>query len=228
LAASGVPNGDTMANMLVNMGVHRDLPAFLSLLQGDDNMLIVQTAYNLFMQQSNSQNIKMAVERVSKVVFALKNYAHYDSTGQKIRADIIEGIEVVLTLYHNQLKRGIEVMTQYDEIPQIFCYPDELNQVWTNLIHNAIQAMEGKGSLGIRARRHHQELVVQITDSGCGIPEEIQPRIFEPFFTTKPAGEGSGLGLDIVRKILDRHNGKITCDSQPGKTTFSVFLPIET
>jgi signal transduction histidine kinase len=228
LAASGVPNGDTMANMLVNMGVYQNLSPFLPLLLDHDNMPIVQTAYNLFMQQSNSQNIKLAVERVSKVVFALKNYAHYDSTGQKIRADIIGGIEVVLTLYHNQLKRGIDVVTQYAEIPQIFCYPDELNQVWTNLIHNAIQAMEGKGSLDIRAYRRHQELVVQITDSGRGIPEEILPRIFEPFFTTKPAGEGSGLGLDIVRKILDRHDGKITCDSQPGKTTFSVFLPIET
>lgn len=228
LAALDIPNGDSLANMLVNMGVYRNLSPFLPLLQHDDNMLIVQTAYHLFMQHSNSQNIRIAVERVSKVVFALKNYAHYDSSGQKIRADIIAGIEVVLTLYHNQLKRGIDVVTQYDELPQIFCYPDELNQVWTNLIHNAIQAMDGKGTLDIRVCRHDQELVVRITDSGRGIPEEIQPRIFEPFFTTKPAGEGSGLGLDIVRKILDRHQGTIRFDSQPGKTTFSVSLPMET
>jgi len=131
----------------------------------------------------------------------------------------------VLTLCQNQLKKGIEVVKNYEDIPDILCYPDELNQVWTNLIYNAIHAMDGSGRLGIDIAGQGSDIAVRITDSGHGIPEAIRERIFEPFFTTKPAGEGSGLGLDLVRKIIDRHQGRIEVESQPGKTTFSVFLP---
>jgi signal transduction histidine kinase len=100
-------------------------------------------------------------------------------------------------------------------------------QVWTNLIHNAIQAMEGKGKLEIVVREQDNYVIVQVTDSGCGIPPEIQERIFEPFFTTKPLGEGSGLGLDIVKKIVNKHEGRIEVESVPGETTFRVWLPRE-
>jgi signal transduction histidine kinase len=134
----------------------------------------------------------------------------------------------VLTLYHNQLKHGIEVVKHYESLPNIPCYPDELNQVWTNLIQNAIQAMDGQGTLEIGVAQKDHHVVVRVTDSGSGISEEIRERIFEPFFTTKPAGEGSGLGLDIVQKIIDKHHGKIEIESQPGKTTFCVILPMET
>ena len=162
-----------------------------------------------------------------KVVFALKNYGHYDSTDSKIESQIPEGIETVLTLYQNHLKRGIEIIRSYEEnLPAISCYPDELNQVWTNLIHNALQAMDGKGKLVISVSQEENEIIVKVTDSGCGIPESIRSKIFEPFFTTKPAGEGSGLGLDIVKKIIDKHQGSVQVESQPGQTTFSVKLPI--
>lgn len=238
LEAQGIEQADLIANILVNMGVYREISPFMALLQEENSTFIVQTAYSLVMQHNNSQNIVMAVERASKVVVALKNYTHYDDSGQKLKTNITEGLEIVLTLYYNQLKKGIEVITHYKEVPSILCYPDELNQVWTNLIHNAIQAMEGKGRLEIgisqqqslfeEGKRERDSILVQITDSGCGIPEEIQQRIFDPFFTTKFAGEGSGLGLDIVRRIIDRHQGKIEVESQPGKTTFRVFLPIET
>jgi len=187
----------------------------------------MQTAYTLFMQKSNSDNIIKAVERASKTVFALKSYAHRDPSGKKVRAKVSEGIDVVLTLYHNQLKKGIEVIADYQDIPEIMCYPDELNQVWTNLIHNAVYAMNGSGKLSIVISEEKDFVTVAFGDSGCGIASEIWERIFDPFFTTKPAGEGSGLGLDIVKKIIERHWGKITVESRPGETTFKVFLPKE-
>lgn len=141
-------------------------------------------------------------------------------------SDLTGGIETVLTLYQNQMKHGIEVIRNFEELPSVLCYPDELNQVWTNLVHNAIQAMENKGTLQIDVRSRNDRAVVTVTDSGNGIPDEIRERIFEPFFTTKPAGEGSGLGLDIVRKIIEKHRGEIRVESEPGKTAFSVILPI--
>jgi signal transduction histidine kinase len=222
-----IENADDMADTLVDMGIYQQIDSFMSLFQSPDQSLILQTAYHLTMQQIHSQNILTAVERASKVVFALKNYARYDSQGKMVKAKISDSIEVVLTLYYNQLKHGIEVTTHYQDIPEIHCYSDELNQVWTNLIHNAIQAMDNQGALEITVSESDHHILVQITDSGKGIPTDIQPRIFEPFFTTKPAGEGSGLGLDIVKKIIDKHHGKIDVDSQPGQTTFSVYLPIQ-
>lgn len=230
LEAFHIPDADAIAASLVNMGIYQDISPFLGLLQDEHRTFIVQTAYHLVMQHNNSRNIMSAVERASKMVFALKKYAHYDESGQKIKADIVEGIEAVLTLYQNQLKKGITVNRAYTDIPQIFCYPDELQQVWINVIHNAIRAMEGHGVLEIATDvaevNRRPAVVAAITDSGHGIPEAIRSRIFEPFFTTKPAGEGSGLGLDIVRQIIERHQGKIEVDSCPGKTTFRIFLPI--
>jgi signal transduction histidine kinase len=132
-----------------------------------------------------------------------------------------------LTLYQNQLKQGVQVIRNYAKLPPVLCYPDELNQVWTNLIHNALQAMEYRGTLSIEVTAIDQQAKISLTDSGKGIPEEIQAKIFEPFFTTKPSGEGSGLGLDIVKKIIKKHDGQITVESQPGRTTFNVFLPIQ-
>jgi signal transduction histidine kinase len=222
----GVDNPDAVASFLVTMGIYEDIALFMPLLREKNNDFILQTAYNLFMLQNNSQNIMMAVDRASKVVSALKNYARHDSFDRMVRANVTEGIEVVLTLWHNRLKKGIEVIRKYEDVPETLCYPDELNQVWTNLIHNAIQAMDGAGRLEIHIAEQGNDIVVRISDSGPGIPEDIQDRIFEPFFTTKTSGEGSGLGLDIARNIISRHKGRIEAESGPGKTIFSVFLPI--
>lgn len=226
LKSYGISDAESVATTLVNMGIFREISRFLPLLTDKNNSFILQTAYNLYMQQSNSRNIAMAVDRASKIVFALKSYGRYDESAQKIEADITEGIEVVLTLYHNQLKRGITVIREYEDVPKIFCYPDELNQVWTNLIDNAIYAMSGTGEMRIRVYVKNGEVVVSISDSGCGIPESVGKNMFDPFFTTKPAGEGSGMGLDIVKKIMERHDGRIEVESQPGKTSFNVYLPI--
>jgi signal transduction histidine kinase len=222
-----IADTDMIAETLVDMGIYDDIEISVPLLQSPDISFILQAAYNLSSQQKNSQNINTAVERAAKVVFALKSYARYDQSDTMIEANITDGIDVVLTIYHNQLKHGVEVTKNYQTVPTILCLPDELNQVWTNLIHNAIQAMNNQGELEIAVFPQSDYVVTQITDSGPGIPDPIKARIFEPFFTTKPAGEGSGLGLDIVRKIVEKHQGRIEVESQPGRTTFSVILPIK-
>jgi len=227
LQENGVDNARRLADTLIDMGIYEGIDPFLSLFKDPDCDWILQLAYNLTRLQSNSKNIITAVERAAKIVFALKSYARYDSSGSKQLSPLPETVETVLELYHNQLKKGVEVARNYQFLPPIWCYPDELMQVWTNLIHNAIQAMDGKGKLEIVVREQDNYVIVQVTDSGCGIPPEIQERIFEPFFTTKPLGEGSGLGLDIVKKIVNKHEGRIEVESVPGETTFRVWLPRE-
>ena len=227
LQAKAIEKARHIADILTDIGIYQEIDPFVALFKSSEVDLILQLAYNLARLQSNSNNIIISVERASKVVFALKNYARYDPTGEKQRVDITEGIETVLELYHNQLKQGVEVIRDYQSLPLIFCYPDELIQVWTNLIHNAIQAMKGKGELEIGALEQDDRVIVWITDSGCGIPESIKDKIFQPFFTTKPMGEGSGLGLDIARKIVEKHQGHIKVKSVPGCTTFQVSLPLK-
>jgi signal transduction histidine kinase len=222
----GIQDVETVAETWIKLGIWDDIERFLPLLQDSNYKLILDTAYNLAIQKQNSENIKLAVERASKIVFALKTYARQDDSGQKIREQVTEEIEVVLTIYQNLLKQGIAIHKNYQDVPPILCYPAELNQVWTNLIHNAIQAMNNQGQLTISVEAEEDWILVKIADSGMGIPPEAQERIFEAFFTTKSAGEGSGLGLNIVRKIIEKHEGKIAVSSQPGCTTFSVWLPI--
>ena len=241
---AAIAQADTIADTLVDMGIYEEIEAFMPLFRHEKTMWLLGAAANVAAQRHSSENILFAVERMSKIVFALKSYAHIEASGQPTLARIQDGLEVVLTLYHNQLKHGIEVVKRYDDAPPIFCYPDELQQVWTNLIHNAMQAMQGKGRLEITVKPTPcpseegkqstpllggagggSGIVVEITDSGPGIPDNVKDRIFEPFFTTKPAGEGSGMGLDICKKILDKHQGRIEFESQPGRTTFRVWLP---
>jgi signal transduction histidine kinase/serine/threonine protein kinase len=226
LQSHEINNTRQLAHLLTEGGLYQNIEAYLPLLQIPQAEQIIQIGYNIARLNSNNQNINNAVERAAKIVFALKSYARYDQSGVKQSALITEGIETVLELYHNHLKKGVEVVRHYQDIPQILCYPDELVQVWTNLIHNAIQAMDGSGTIQIEVRQHNQEIVVEITDSGAGIPLEIQQKIFQPFFTTKSAGEGSGLGLDIVKKIIEKHQGNIQFTSVPGQTTFTVTLPL--
>ena len=227
LESEGIDNADSLASILVNIGLPENLQEFLPLLKDPDSENIIKTAYDFASIHRSARTIATATERAAKVVFALKNYARYDVYGEKIQVNITEGIETVLTLYQNQIKQGVEVVRNYQaQLPAVLCYSDELNQVWTNLIHNALQAMDNQGTLTIEALQQDTSVVVKITDSGKGIQPEIFMKIFEPFFTTKPAGEGSGLGLDIVNKIIEKHQGKIEVESVPGKTAFTVSLPI--
>ncbi|MEQ8758046.1 MAG: AAA family ATPase [Coleofasciculus sp. G1-WW12-02] len=228
LETEDIQDADTIADTLVDMGIYNNIEEFFPLLKRPHSSRLLETAYKLSGLQRGTQTINIATERASKVVFALKNYARYDQSGTMIPANLTAGIETVLTLYQNQLKHGIKVSRNYEELPPILCYADELNQVWTNLIHNALQAMDNQGTLTIDVKGQDQQIKVSITDSGKGIPPEIRSKIFQPFFTTKLAGEGSGLGLDIVKKIIEKHQGKIDVESIPGKTTFTVSLPFRT
>ncbi|HAJ63628.1 MAG TPA: hypothetical protein DCP31_33995 [Cyanobacteria bacterium UBA8543] len=222
-----INHADLIAENLVIMGIYNEIDVFLPLFKRPDSLHLLEAIYKLSGLKRSTTIIQTATDRASKVVFALKSYAHYDQPGPMTQANLIAGIETVLTLYDNQLKHHVEIIRNYAELPLVLCYPDELNQVWTNLVHNALQAMDYRGTLTIEAQSINQHIKISITDSGTGIPKEIQEKIFKPFFTTKRLGEGSGLGLDIVKKILEKHSGSITVDSQPGQTTFNVFLPIQ-
>jgi signal transduction histidine kinase len=226
LLAAEIDNADSIADRLATMRIYDEIDPFLPLLKRPDSWEILAIAYKLSELKRGTMTINTATERASKVVFALKTYARYDQSGEMIVANLTEGIETVLTLYQNQVKKGVEVIRNYTDLPPVLCYPDELNQVWTNLIHNALQAMDYQGTLTLEVMSIAQQAKISIIDSGRGIPEEIQSKIFEPFFTTKPPGEGSGLGLDIVKKIIEKHQGQIEVKSIPGQTTFTIYLPM--
>ncbi|NEO87136.1 MAG: GHKL domain-containing protein [Spirulina sp. SIO3F2] len=228
LEAEGLETeAEELADTLVDLGFQGDLSLFLPLLHHPERDRHLEYVYQIAMVHQSAQTIATATERAAKVVFALRTYARQDQSSEKVCVDLTEGMETILTLYHNQLKQGVEVSKDYDDnLPKLWCYVDELNQVWTNLIHNALQAMDYKGQLAIAIHEYNQVIHVQITDSGSGIAPEHRDRIFEPFFTTKPPGEGSGLGLDIVQRIVEKHGGEITANSEPGRTTFTVTLPL--
>lgn len=227
IEAGAIANANIIADSLIDMGIYDDIEFFLPCIQDENGTMILHQAYQISSIQKSANTIKIATDKAAKIVFALKNYARYDDASKKVLANIVDGIETVLILYQSQFKQGVELIKSYDsELPSILCYPDELNQVWTNLVHNALQAMDYKGTLKIEAKQQDGNILVSIADSGKGISPEIVPRIFEPFFTTKPPGEGSGLGLDIVKKIIERHTGKIEVNFVPGKTIFTVSIPI--
>jgi signal transduction histidine kinase len=171
--------------------------------------------------------IEQSSTRIFDLIAAMKDYS-YMARGPLQEMDIHEGIENTLTIMKHKLKYGVEVIREYGELPHICAHGRELNQVWTNLIDNAVDAMGGKGRLWIRTKQEGDRILVEIADEGSGIPPEVQSRMFEQFFTTKEAGKGTGLGLDIVRRIVEgQHKGSICFETQPGDTRFQVRLPIE-
>lgn len=220
---------DIFAENLVEMGL---LPAqydeYKHLLEDANAEEYAKILMRLTELLKSTKIINTAVERASKIVFALKKFSHTDRSEEKIQTNLQETIETVLTLYHNQIKRGIDLRTNFQTVPTFLGYPDELNQVWTNLTYNAMQAMDFKGKLEISIEQVGKEILVSFKDSGKGIPPEIKDKIFEAFFTTKPAGEGTGLGLSITKKIIDKHNARIELDSEVGVgTTFKIYFPLE-
>jgi signal transduction histidine kinase len=140
--------------------------------------------------------------------------------------DVHEGLENTLIMLHYRLKHSVEVVRDYDRsIPRICAHGSELNRVWTNLIDNAIDAMNGRGQLVLRTAAEFGRVLVEIRDNGPGIPPEIRDRVLEPFFMTKPGGEGKGLGLNAVYRIVQKHRGQVQVESEPGRTSFQVRLP---
>jgi signal transduction histidine kinase len=226
LAAQGIADVNQVATQLTLLRFGFNLNSYQSILHAPNCHHILEVAYNLVLQSQNATSILQEVDRAAKIVFALKTYSHHSEPNEQSEVPIIDSIEVALTLYYNRIKQGIKVVRQYEEVPPIVCNPDELTQVWVNLIDNALYAMGQSGQLVIHVYQQGLQVVVTITDSGEGIPADLQARIFEPFFTTKPRGEGSGLGLDIVRQIVRSHIGEIQVQSQPGQTTFTVRFPV--
>jgi signal transduction histidine kinase len=174
----------------------------------------------------NTHAIRTAIRRITRIVGALKGYSHLDQA-KVAPADLHEGIENTLVILHSELKYGITITRKYAELPPVPVYVDELNQVWTNLIHNAVQALGGQGEIVIETRVEGGFVAVSVEDNGPGIPANVMPKIFDPFFTTKAKGEGTGLGLGIVRQIVDKHGGLIDVESHPGRTRFTVRIPIK-
>ncbi len=229
LESADMPHASHLAEILVELDIHSEWPNYQSLLRHPQALLIFETLYHLKAQQVNSQNIQEALQKVSKIVYALKSYSHTQSYASTTLCDIRETVESVIHLYSNQIKHDIDLQQDFQEIPKIYAYPDELSQVWTNLLQNAVHAMPHGGIIRIRVFQEDKYILTEIQDSGQGIPHEIQDRIFEPFFTSKPRGEGTGLGLDITRKIVEKHQGKIDFESLPGQgSTFRVYLPVNT
>src|SRR5271170_1043160 len=170
--------------------------------------------------------IESSASRISDLVRAIKEYTYMDQAPVQ-NVDIVKSLETTLTILNHKLKRGVAVQRDYQPIPFLVnSFGSELNQVWTNLIDNAIDAMGGKGELRVRTYREDNCVVVEIGDNGPGISPEIKSHIFEPFFTTKGVGEGTGLGLDTVQRIVKKHRGSIQVESEPGNTRFRVWLPL--
>jgi len=171
------------------------------------------------------KEITLGAGRIADIVKSLKSYAYLDQAPVQ-SVDVHEGLNDTLVMLRGKLKTGVNVHREFGELPAIMAYGSELNQVWTNIIDNAIAALDGDGEIVIRTRYEAPWVIVEIIDDGPGIPEEIQSKIFSPFFTTKQVGQGTGLGLNISYNIIQKHGGEIKVFSEPGRTCFQVHLPI--
>jgi signal transduction histidine kinase len=171
--------------------------------------------------------VKESTRRISELVAAVKSYSQMDRASMQ-HIDVTHGIDNTLVMLGHKLRDGVTVVREYDaNVPAIDAQAGELNQVWTNLIDNAVDAMDGSGTLRVATRAAGDHVVVEIADTGPGMPPEVAARAFEAFYTTKDVGKGTGLGLDIARRIVEeRHGGTITIDSRPGQTVLRVSLPI--
>jgi signal transduction histidine kinase len=223
-----IANGSGLASGLVEAGVDR---AALEELGGHfrNEMLgpVLARVVSSVGAERLTREIEVSTGRISELVRAIKEYSYMDQ-GPEQQVDVHRGIESTLTMLKFRLKHGVEVKREFDPgLPRIFARGSELNQVWTNLIDNAIDAMGGKGELVIRTSRELDFVVVEIIDNGTGIPDAVKPHLFEPFFTTKDVGEGTGIGLDMVYRIVRGHRGEVSFESQPGRTNFQVRLPLK-
>jgi signal transduction histidine kinase len=222
-----VEDARQLAPALVDAGC--DLPTLQRLAERfhDDTLTDVVTRLTAsFTINRLVEQIESGTSRMGDLVRAVKQYTYMDQASEQ-EVDIHEGLENTLIMLHYRLKQGICVAREFDRsIPHVCAHGSELNQVWTNLIDNAIDAMGGHGELVVRTAREFGRIVVEIRDDGPGVPPEIRSRIFEPFFTTKPVGEGTGLGLDTVYRIVYKHKGEVRFESRPGRTSFQVRLPL--
>ena len=227
----GVEDAWKLAPVLASAGLGPErLDAMAAGMGAEDLVAVLPWIEGVLNLADLLDQVEQSTARMSDLVRAIKEYSFMDRAAQQ-EIDLHEGIETTLRIMDYEIRKAkIDVVREYDRsLPKLCAHGNELNQVWTNLIDNAVDAMreQGQGTLTLRTSRHKDDAVVEVVDSGPGIPPHIQRRIFEPFFTTKQAGEGSGLGLDIARRIVKvRHKGEIRFESRPGETTFEVRLPL--
>lgn len=227
LEKQGVEDAWELAHLIVNLGYSiQELEAIQESITPPIFKVAIDWGVCLYQIYTLLEEIGMGAGRVIEIVKALKSYTYLDQAPNQA-VNIHEGLDNTLVILRSKLKHGVIVHREYAEnLPAIQAYGSELNQVWTNLIDNAIDAMDGQGELTLRTSFDDQWVYVEIEDQGSGIPENVLPHIFDPFFTTKPVGRGTGLGLNISHNIIvQKHKGLIEVHSQPGKTIFTVRLP---
>jgi signal transduction histidine kinase len=223
-----VPDAWKIAPVLADTGVETSKLQYLAAQVGDAVLsdALIRVASILTISRLIGE-IENSTKRISDLVRAIKEYSYMDRAAMQ-EVDLHQGLESTLTILGHRLKTGVTVVREYDKsLPRVCAFGGELNQVWTNLMDNAIEAMQGKGELRLRTARELDRVLVEIRDNGPGIPPEVQPHIFDPFFTTKGVGEGTGLGLDTVCRIVRNHHGEIHVTSKPGDTRFQVYLPVD-
>jgi signal transduction histidine kinase len=229
LAARGVENAWVAAPTLATLGYSQDELA--EILSGFSEAQLaavlewVQCSHTIY---GLTQEIGHGAQRISEIVRALKSYTYLDQAPRQT-VNVHDGLDNTLIILRSKMQSGVTVQRQYaSDLPLIDAYGSELNQVWTNLIDNSIDAMNGRGEIRLRTRREGEWVVIEIEDNGPGIPPAIQSNIFDPFFTTKPPGQGTGMGLNISHNIIvQRHKGRIDVHSEPGQTRFEVRLPLQ-
>ena len=222
-----VPDAWKIAPVLADVGVEAQRLESLAGEVGDNvlNDALIRIASLISVERLIGE-IEHSTRRISDLVRAVKEYSHMDRAAME-NTDVHQGLENTLTMLSHQLKRGINVVREYDKnLPLICAHGGELNQIWTNLIDSAIEAMRGQGELRVRTVCEIDNILVEICDNGPGIPADVLPHIFDPFFTTKSVGNGTGLGLDTACRIAKNHHGDIRVTSRPGDTRFQVYLPI--
>ena len=228
LTDQGVKDAWELAPMLVDIGYDcSNLSHLAENLNSEEFPTVVALLSNKYTTYNLLAEIGQGTRRISEIVKALKSYAYLDQAPVQ-SVDIHEGLDDTLVMLRSKLKAGVQVRREYaQDLPRIEAFGSELNQVWTNIIDNAVSAMEGQGEIVLRTYRQDAWVVVEIKDTGPGIPQDIQGKIFDPFFTTKPPGQGTGLGLSISHNIVvQKHKGKIAVYSRPGETYFEVKLPL--
>ncbi len=224
LTELGVEDAENLADELETMGAAGDQARIIELIKNGDRKLI-DAAVVIISVMRGLYIIQQASRKAVSTISALSGYIHSTPDESFTEVDICSEIDNILILYYNQIKKNVTLNKEYKTATTVSGNRDKLNQVWINLINNSLHAIEYKGLLGIEVRDEGEFICVSIKDDGHGIPENMQSRIFDPFFTTKSEGEGTGLGLDICRKIIEEHEGRIEFTSRPGETVFSVYLP---
>jgi len=228
LARHDIDSAWDLSSILVSLGCAPDeLESLASDFEGDQLSVVLDWIGGMHAIRILVSEIGVGTGRIAEIVRALKSYTYMDQAPIQ-SVDVHEGLNNTLIILHNKLKGGVTVRREYaEDLPAIEAYGSELNQVWTNIIDNAVDAMGGRGNLAVRTRSDGSSVVVEIEDDGPGIPEEIRTKIFDPFFTTKGPGQGTGLGLNISRNlVVQKHGGEMTVTSEPGRTCFTVRLPV--